>query len=127
MQAIYQWLMNVSPIDEIKQQYLDDPESQSVDQALMSELIIGATSHYDALSLMLTPCLDRPLDAVDPVERAILLLAGYELQHLPQTPYRVVINESIELAKGYGAEQGYKFVNGVLDRLATRLERVKSP
>ena len=65
--------------------------------------------------------LDRELGRLSPVERGILLLAGYELMHHPEVPYRAVINEAVELAKSYGGTDGYKFVNGVLDRLAGRL------
>ena len=71
-------------------------------------------------------CLDRQLDALSPVERAILLLAAYEFRRQLEVPYRVVINEAVELAKEYGGTDGYKFVNGVLDRLAPRLRAAEA-
>ncbi|MCG7909456.1 MAG: transcription antitermination factor NusB, partial [Candidatus Thiodiazotropha taylori] len=69
--------------------------------------------------------LDRAIDSVDPVERAILRIGAYELQHKIEVPYRVVINEAVEMAKVFGAEQGHKFVNGVLDQVARKVRAVE--
>lgn len=125
MQAIYQWLMNDADIVEVEKQYLNDPEGKSSNQAFLSELIRGVEQHQDELAEALLPHLSRPLDEVDPIERAILLLAAYELKFVLSVPYRAVINEAIELAKTYGAEQGHKFINGVLDKLAVDLRPVE--
>lgn len=76
---------------------------------------------HETLSETLTACLDRPLDQLSPVERAVLLMATFELTHQIETPYRVVINEAVELTKTFGGSDGYKYVNGVLDKLAVRL------
>ncbi len=70
------------------------------------------------LSGAVSPHLDRPLEQLDPVEHAVLLLGAYELLHKPDVPWKVVVNESVNLAKVFGAEEGYKFINGVLDKLA---------
>lgn len=118
MQAIYQWLMNDAEIADVERQYLNDPESQAASHELLSELVCGVGDRHDELSGILSPYLSRPLKEVDPIECAILLLATYELKYIPSVPFRVVINEAIELAKTYGAEQSHKFINGVLDRLA---------
>ncbi|MCG8081879.1 MAG: transcription antitermination factor NusB, partial [Candidatus Thiodiazotropha taylori] len=77
------------------------------------------------LDELLKPSLDRAIDSVDPVERAILRIGAYELQHKIEVPYRVVINEAVEMAKVFGAEQGHKFVNGVLDQVARKVRAVE--
>ena len=79
----------------------------------------------DEIDDLIAPLLDRPMTQVDPVERAILRVGAFELAHRPEVPYRVVINEGVELAKRFGAEQGHRFVNGVLDRLAHQLRAVE--
>ena len=75
----------------------------------------------DALSADLQPCLDRPIEQLSPVERAVLLVAAFEFKHHVDIPYRVVINEAVELTKTFGGSDGYKYVNGVLDKLAVQL------
>ena len=82
------------------------------------DLLRGVAGCVGELDRAIGPCLDRPVSQVDPVEQAILRLGAYELTHRPEIPYRVVINEAVELAKTFGAEQSHRFVNGVLDRLA---------
>ena len=89
------------------------------------DLLRGVPTHLNELDAALSPCLDRALASVDPVERATLRLAAYELAHHPEIPYRVVINEAVELAKVFGAEEGHKYVNGVLDKLAKKLRAVE--
>ena len=88
--------------------------------------ISGTVRDASALERELAPCLDRPFGALSPVERGILLLAAYEFRHQLEVPYRVVINEAVELAKEYGGTDGYKFVNGVLDRLAPRMRTAEA-
>ncbi|MFP3589676.1 transcription antitermination factor NusB, partial [Paraburkholderia sp. SIMBA_055] len=80
----------------------------------------------EALSADLTPCLDRPIDQLSPVERAVLLVAAYELKNHVDIPYRVVINEAVELAKTFGGSDGYKYVNGVLDKLSVKLREAET-
>ncbi len=121
MQATYQWLMNTEDITLIEKQYLEDPEAQPADQSMLTELIRGIETNYKQLTTTMQPFLDRPFDKIDPIEQAILLLATYELKYSISIPYRAVINEAIELAKIYGAEQGHKFINGVLDKIAKDL------
>jgi N utilization substance protein B len=88
-------------------------------------MLRGAIKDATALEARIQPCLDRPLGELSPVERAILLLATYEFVHHVEIPYRVVINEAIELAKGYGGTDGYKYVNGVLDKLAAQVRTLE--
>ena len=121
MQAIYQWLLNDASISDIESQFLDDPESESANREYLSELVRGVMQHHLTLSELIAPCLSRTLDEVDPVERAVLLIATYEFSYVPSVPYKAVINEAVELTKTYGAEQAHKFINGVLDKLAKEL------
>lgn len=121
MQAIYQCLLNDTSIADIESQFLEDPESQSADQEFLSELIVGVLQKRPLLAGFLSPHMDRPIEQVDPVERAILLISAYELKYALSIPYRVIINEAVELTKTYGAEQAHKFVNAVLDKLAVEL------
>ena len=92
-----------------------------VDRDYFDELWRGVTGEYDALLAELAPHVDRNVDALSPVERAVLAIGAWELVHRLDIPYRVVINEAVELAKRYGGTDGYKFVNGVLDKLAPRV------
>lgn len=86
-----------------------------------SDLLRGGLAKSAELEQQIQTCLDRPLKELSPVEFAILLLGAYELSDHPETPYRVVINEAVELAKTYGGSDGHKYVNGVLDKLAARM------
>ena len=118
VQGLYQWQVAGQDIGAILTQFLTDPESGSFDHAYFSDLLKGVPTRLTELDQMLEPYLDRAIGRVDPVERAILRLGAYELTAHPETPYRVVINEMVELAKTYGAEKGHRYVNGVLDKLA---------
>jgi N utilization substance protein B len=102
-----------------------DPEQRVYDHDLFDQLLKGVPRHVQEIDALLQPLLDRRVEQVDPVERAILRLGVYELLHCPDLPYRVVINEAVELAKGFGAEQGHRYVNGVLDRIARQVRRVE--
>ncbi len=117
VQALYQWQIAGHPATEIITQFAGHA-SRKVDFAYFQELTEGVISQHSQLDNQLQPQLSRALSGVDPVERAILRLATYELSQRLEIPYRVIINESIELAKRYGAEQGHRFVNGVLDKTA---------
>ena len=121
VQALYQWQATAQEPHDIMQQFVADRSLQRFDKKLFRELFSGTLSEREALDALLAPLLDRPLEQVDPVERAILRLAGYELQHRLEIPLRVVINEAVELAKTFGGESGHRFVNGVLDQLADRV------
>ncbi|MEY6431801.1 transcription antitermination factor NusB [Thioalkalicoccus limnaeus] len=139
--ALYQWQVTGQGPSEIARHFADDPEwltevarslrddadaeveSGSVardryDTALFERLIGGVPREQPTLDEELAKALDRPLSQVDPVERAILRLGAFELLFCPDVPYQVAINEAIDLAKLFGAEQGHRYVNGVLDRLA---------
>ncbi|MCB1763212.1 MAG: transcription antitermination factor NusB [Gammaproteobacteria bacterium] len=124
IQAIYQWQMtgqDPGDIREVQAQFLSDQERGGFDGNYFSVLLLGVAMHLDMLDQQLRPCLDRSIESVDPVERAILRLGAFELIHRLEVPYRVVINEAVELAKVFGAEQGHRYVNGVLDKLAKQV------
>ncbi|NJN45419.1 MAG: transcription antitermination factor NusB [Candidatus Competibacteraceae bacterium] len=121
MQALYQWQMTGQDAATIYDQFLDDQDMSKVDVDYFHELLCQIPHALTTLDASLSPFLDRPLEQVDPVERAILRVAVYELTYRPDIPFRVVINEAVEIAKKFGAEQGHRFVNGVLDKTAHRL------
>lgn len=91
------------------------------DQAFAGEMVRGVARAREALEARIAPHLDRPIGALSPVERALLLMGAWELAERPETPFRVVLNEAVELGKLYGGTDGYKFVNGVLEKLAAEL------
>lgn len=120
-QALYQWQMTAQDIALIETQFTEDHNMKKVDQAYFKELLHEVPRQVEVLDDHILPYISRPIDAIDPVERGILRLAAYELLNRLDIPYRVVINEAVELTKTFGAEQAYKFINGVLDKLAAKL------
>lgn len=125
MQALYQWHIAGQSLNEIEAQFRVDNDFSGVDGAYFHEILHGVPRLKTELDALIVPCLDRPLEDLDPVELAILRLSTYELQQRVDVPYRVVINEGIELAKVFGATDGHKFVNGVLDKLAPNLREAE--
>ena len=119
VQALYQWLVNETSPDALLRQFREQPEGlRRADAEYFSELLQGTVQAAPQLTAAFVPYLDRPLQQLDPVEHAVLLLGAYELQHKPEVPWKVVVNEAVNLTKMFGAEDGFKFVNGVLDKLA---------
>lgn len=122
LQALYQWDMAGGNISSIIEYFrTSQPDMDKIEHAYFEELVHGVPEKLSELDQHLQPHLDRPLDQLDPIERCVLRAGVFELAHRPDVPYRVVINESVELAKQFGAEDGHKYVNGVLDRLAGHL------
>jgi N utilization substance protein B len=121
LQALYQWQVAGHDVHTVEQQFLEDEGLAKADVALFVDLLRGVPTQVRRLDQALAPLLSRPLEQLDPVERAVLYIGAYELGEHRDIPYRVVINEAVELAKSYGAEQSHRFVNGVLDKLARRL------
>jgi N utilization substance protein B len=122
LQGVYQWLVAGGEPWDIIRDLREDDEYAAADAAFVERLVGGVISDADELSDWMQPFLDRPVNAVSPVERAILMLAAFELRTAPEAefgaPYRVVINEAVELAKVFGGTDGHKYVNGVVDKLA---------
>jgi N utilization substance protein B len=121
LQALYQWQVAGQDLSDIEGQFLEKEELAKSDVGLFVELLHGVPANLKALDESIAPLLDRPVAQVDPVERAVLRLGAFELMHHLDIPYRVVINEAVELSKRYGADQGHRYVNGVLDKLARQL------
>ena len=118
VQAIYQWQMTGQGLSDIKRQFMEDQQMDSIDLEYFEELLRKVPANLDVLDSALLPLLDRSLAELDPIERAILRIGAYELHFRPDVPYRVVIYESVALARKYGAESSHKYINGVLDGLA---------
>lgn len=122
MQALYQWRVSGNSLEAIEDHLEQESEAwPRADKPLALVLIRGAAAQADVLEEHITPHLDRPIGELSPIERAILLLGTYELAERLETPYRVVINEAIELAKSFGGTDGHRYINGVLDKLAPQL------
>ena len=124
-QALYQWQVTGQEPAAIIQQFLADQDLPKADPDYFRELAQQVPAQAALIDAALEPFLDRPLAQVDPVERAILRIGGYELMQRPEIAYRIVINEAVELAKLFGAEQGHRFVNGVLDKLAQTVRKAE--
>ena len=124
-QALYQWHMAGASLNEIEAQFRVDNDFKDVDGIYFHELLHGVATNKGEIDTALKPCLDLTIEELDPVELSILRLSTYELLKRIDVPYRVVINEGIELAKVYGSTDGHKFVNGVLDKLAPRLREAE--
>lgn len=121
MQALYEARMSSKSVAEILNGYADHNELRKADKAYFRKLVQGACEQADELDRYIEPLLDRPLIEVDPVERAVLQIGVYELLYEPDMPARAVINEGLELAKMFGAEESHKYVNSVLDKAARQI------
>ena len=123
VQAIYSWQFSGNSIAEIEQQMLLENNVAKVDVDYFRDLIKGVAAHVDSLDDMVRPHLDRPFDEIDAVEKAICRLGAYELKYRLDVPVKVAINEAIELAKVFGADDSHRFVNGVLDQVLKFIKR----
>lgn len=120
LQAVYAWEISSTPMDKVIAQFEHEQEMEVADLGYFKDLLLGIQAHREAIELKLRPFLDREVAEVDPIERAVLRIACYELLYRPDVPYRVVINEAIEVAKRFGADFGHTYVNGVLDQAAAQ-------
>lgn len=120
LQALYQWQMTNDPPDTIAGQFRDGASWQRIDEPLFDALLHGVPDNLDALDAHLAPILDRPVAQLDAIERVILRMGAFELTRDDDVPWRVVINECVELARVFGAEQSHRYINGILDNLARR-------
>ena len=125
LQGIYQWLLSGNSAYAIEAHFKEVTGFDKADQELFNELVRGTINNKEALQAHFSGLLSRSVAELSPIEHAILLLATHELLHHLETPYRVIINEAIELAKAYGGTDGHRFVNGVLDRLAAQLREAE--
>ncbi len=125
MQALYEWAISQNPMFEIEARYRVDNDMHKVDLEYFHELIHEIVKQCESIDDTFLPHLDRKFHELDHVERAILRIGTYELLHRIDVPYRVVINEGIELAKDFGATESHKYVNGVLDGVAKDHRKVE--
>jgi transcription antitermination protein NusB len=123
MQALYQWQLNAGPWQDLIQEFAGAEDMPRADRDYFRAMISGICSEREALDQQLATWLDREPKLLDPLEHAVLLIGLYELRSRPEVPYRVVINEGVGLAKRFGATDGHKFVNAVLDRAARELRQ----
>jgi N utilization substance protein B len=121
LQALYEWLLTGHDAETLCRAAVESKEFPRADQTHLAALVHGVIEHSNDLHAGIQPFLDRPAESLSPVEHALLLIGGYELTQCPDIPYRVVINEAVELAKSYGGTDGHKYVNGVLDKLAAQV------
>jgi len=121
LQAVYAWQLSGSHMNAVIDQFRHEQDMEVADLEYFEDLLRGVEHNIDAIDESLKPYVDREVGQIDPIERAALRLAAYELKYRPDVPYRVIINEAIEVTKRFGADHGHSYVNGVLDKLATAL------
>ncbi|MBV2128039.1 transcription antitermination factor NusB [Arsukibacterium indicum] len=116
VQGIYSWQVSQNPIADIEQQLLLENNVKQLDVAYFQDILRGVVLHHSKLDEALKPYLERPFEDIDLVEKAVLRVSAYELKYRLDVPYKVIINEAIELAKAFAADDSHKFVNGILDK-----------
>jgi len=121
LQALYAWQISGESAAGLQHQLAQSKDFGKADPEYFARLLEGTIGDAGALEGLIAPALDRKPKELSPVERGILLLAAFELKNAPDVPYKVVINEAVELAKEFGGTDGHKYVNGVLDKLVTKL------
>lgn len=123
VQALYSWHMSGNDISQVELHLATSNDMTKVDMPYFQELFRSIVKQLGDLDASIKPYLGRLPEEIDPIEKAILRIATYELVHRIDVPYRVVINEAIELAKAFGAEESHKFINGVLDKAVRKLRQ----
>lgn len=126
LQAVYAWQLSNTAIEKVIEQFRNEQDMEVADLEYFEDLVRGVASNLGALDEALAAFVDRDIALVDPIERAVLRIAAYELRHRPDVPYRVVINEAIETTKRFGSEHGHTYVNGVLDHAAADWRKVEA-
>ncbi|MDG2461532.1 MAG: transcription antitermination factor NusB [Luminiphilus sp.] len=125
LQALYQWSMAGSTLSDIEAEFRMDNDFRHTDGEYFAALLRGVASDVDALETLFSPCLDRTLDELDPIERNLLRMGTFELRDRIDVPYKVVINEAVSLAKKFGATESHRYINAVLDKVARELRTVE--
>ena len=118
LQAVYAWQLSHTPVDKVLEQFSHEQDMEVADLAYFEALVRGVIAEHKTLDVALAAYIDRPMEQVDPIERAVLRIAAFELSARLDVPYRVIINEAIETAKRFGSDHGHTYVNGVLDQAA---------
>jgi len=125
VQALYQALVNGQELATDALEFVTAENSDKMDKKYFTMLVDGVSKEIATLDAELAFAVDRDLSEIDPVESSVLRIAVYEFIHRPEVPYRVVLNEAVELAKSFGGEKGHKYVNGVLDKMGSKLRAVE--
>lgn len=125
VQALYQWQMSGDSLTRIETYFLEEQHLKGAQKSYFSEIFHGVPKQLDVIDAALTEFVDRPVDKIDPVERAILRVGAYELIYRLETPYKVIINEGVNIAKEFGAEGSHKYVNGILDKVSQKQRAVE--
>lgn len=123
VQAIYQWQLTADSVSSIKAQFTEKINPKKTDEEYFNYLVDGVIKNVGRINETVIPFLDRKIDDLDEVELAVIRLAIYELMESLDVPYKVIINEALELTKEFGSVDGYKYVNGVLDKAAKEIRR----
>jgi len=123
LQALYEWQLSRNNVGDIEKRFLTVNDMKKVDVAYFHELFHGIPARLDVLDDLLAGCLDRPIQEVSQVEKAILRIGAYELLERPDVPFPVVISEGMELARHFGSDESYRYINAVLDKLARALRQ----
>lgn len=125
VQALYQWQMTGESLTRIEMNFLEEELLKGAQKKYFSEIFHGVPKQLNAIDEMLTEFVDRPVEKIDLVERAVLRIGVYELINRPETPYKVIINEGVNLAKCFGADGSHKYINGVLDKVSQKIRAVE--
>lgn len=125
LQALYQWLMSGGDLHEIEAQFRVANNMAKVDGDYFCRLLHGIPTHVTTLEASFAPFLDRKVSELNPIELTVLRIGSFELHHCPEVPYKVVLDESISLTKDFGSQDGYRYVNGVLNNLAQEIRTVE--
>lgn len=121
LQALYQWQMTKMAPSQVEAEFVADNDLSKIDREYFSEVLRGVPAEVEALDEHIVEVLDRPIAQLTPIELAILRMGAYEFLHRIDVPYKVIINEGVDLSKKFGANEAHKYVNGVLDKLARKL------
>ena len=125
LQALYQWQVAGQDLKDIDRQFREEQDLSLVDVAYFHELLHNIPTNLDRIDYSFEGLVDRPVNEIDPVERAILRIGVYELLYKPEIPYRVILDEAISLAKTFGASESHRYVNAALDKAARNLRAVE--
>lgn len=123
LQALYSWYISQNNIEEVELAFVSEQDLKGVDVPYFRKLLRGTVLYVEAIDYALRPFLDRDETEIDPIERSLLRLSAYELKYELDVPYKVAINEGIEVAKVFGSDDSHKYINGILDKLAPALGR----
>lgn len=125
LQALYQWHMSGTELTEIEAQFRVANDMNKVDDAYFCRLLHAIPAQLNQVEDAFIPFLDRPIQSLNPIELTVLRISAFELLHCPEIPYRVVLDESVSLAKAFGSQDGHRYVNGVLNNLAKQARAIE--